>query len=216
LTYYEQAGQVGKQAWAGRGIDEAFRNFWQLGYCRDYTLYKKQENDWRAYWQTPSLSIPIRGYDWQVNNVKHRLERVPETGGKYRYEQNGIPAQPFICFPEQSTGPLFIAEGEIKAMVVYQTADNPHLQVAGLPSVKPHEDVYQLFKDHEPIYLCLDPDAYEHVGKATPPAWSVIKQLGTERVRFIRLPEKIDDLIVKYHLKKGWINTLMQTARRAQ
>jgi len=216
LTYYEQAGQVGKQAWHKRGVNEEFRNFWQLGYCPDYPLYKKHGDTWLDYWHSPTISIPIRGYDWQVNNVKHRLERVPENGGKYRYEQKDIPAQPFICFPEQKTGPLFLAEGEIKAMIVYQTADNVNLQVAGLPAMKPHDELFQVFQDHDPIYLCLDPDAYKKPSKDRhPPAWDVIKLLGKERVRFIRLPDKIDDLITKHDLKKSWITSLMHTARRA-
>lgn len=216
LTYHEQAGELGEQHWVSRGIPVEFQKFWQLGYCSDYPLWKKKGDEWLAWWHSPSLSIPIRNHTWEVMNVKHRLENVPTEGGKYRYEKKNIPAQPFLCFPDQPTGPLFLTEGEIKAMVTCTVANSPKMQFAGMPAIRPDEGLFEALKGYDPIYFCADPDAYSAPEGRVPPAWTVIKQLGPERVFYIQLPQKIDDLIIRYNLGSDWVASLCRTARRAK
>lgn len=204
MEYYEQAGNRGRKLWELRGIPEEWQGFWQLGYCAS------------SPWNSPTLSIPIRGdHDWTVTNIKHRLLLNDDVKGKYRYEKTGIPASSFICLPNLNTGPLFIAEGEIKALVTCLTIDDQNLQVAGLPSVSPNEQTMSIFENHEPIYVCLDPDAYEKKNPKQPPAiGKVISLLGNERVRVIELPDKIDDLIVAGVLTRGRLQNIIKRARK--
>jgi hypothetical protein len=203
--YYEHAGQRGRKLWELRGIPEEWQGFWQLGYCAS------------SPWKSPTLSIPVRGdFDWTVTNIKHRLLMNDDVRGKYRYEKSGIPAQAFICLPDLNSGPLFIAEGEIKAAVTCLTIDDSNLQVAGIPSVQPNEQILGVFENHEPIYVCLDPDAYEKRNPKQPPAIEkVISFLGNERVRVIELPDKIDDLIVTGVLNQARLQNIIKRARKA-
>ena len=216
LEYYENAGKRGQKLWELRGLSKEWQWFWQLGFCEDYTLWRKEGDSWIDWWHSPTLSIPIRGYDWQVTNIKHRLLREPDDAGKYRYEKSGLPAASFVCLPDQISGPLFLAEGEIKAMVTLATLDNDNLQVIGIPSISPDVNLFALMDEFEPIYLCLDPDAYEKRGpKHTPAAEKVISALGEERIRIIELPDKIDDLIVAGVLSKARLQNIIKRARRA-
>lgn len=216
LKYHESLLRHGRGVWNNRGVPDFWQDFWFLGYCEDFSLKRNENGQWVEWWHTPTLSIPIRDRDWQVTNIKHRLVNVPDIGGKYRYEKYGIPAQPFICSPDHKSGPLFLAEGEIKAMVVFtEITSNPNeetrIQVAGLPSVKPDPASLELFKDHEPIYLCLDPDAYD--GEEAP-IDTITETLGRERVRQLWLPSKIDDAIVAGDLDKDGLRRLIRTARK--
>jgi hypothetical protein len=216
LEYYENAGKRGRKLWELRGIPETFQHFWELGFCEDYTLWRKDGDSWIDWWHSPTLSIPIRGFDWQVNNIKHRLLQEPDDAGKYRYEKSGLPAASFVCIPDRISGPLFLAEGEIKAMVTMATLDNDSLQVIGIPSVSPDVNLFALLDEFEPIYLCLDPDAFEKQGpKHIPAAEKVISALGKNRVRVIELPDKIDDLIVAGVLDKPRLQKIIKRARRA-
>lgn len=200
-----------RELWRERGIDDFFIDFWQLGYCEDYTLWRKDNDSWVDWWHSPTLSIPIWAHGWQVNNVKHRLLNAPDTGGKYIQEKRGIPASPFITNPDLSGGPLLLLEGEVKSMVGFITLDDPDWQVAGLPGVTPEPGIYAVFEEYEPVYLCLDPDAY--TGEK-PAIAAAINALGRERVRVMWLPQKIDDAILAGALNKSGLHRLMNSARK--
>jgi hypothetical protein len=163
--------------WNYRGLNDFFIDWWKLGYSQS------------SCWNSPTITMPIWGHDWEVTNIKHRLLE-PNGKGKYRYETSGIPASAFFCDPDRTSGPLFLAEGEIKAMVTFQTLDTPTIQVAGLPSKLPSGNQLDSLKDYDPIYLCPDPDAFRDASVGR-----ICDMLGRERVRVVQLPDKIDDLI---------------------
>jgi hypothetical protein len=221
LEYYDQLDDAARRRWEGRGVPAMFQDWWQLGFNPDYTLWRRENGKWVDWWHSPTLSIPIWGEGWQVNNVKHRLLVEPPTGEKYRQERTGVPAAPFIANPDRSGGALLLVEGEIKSMVSYVTLTDrgnrseDSIQVAGLPGVTPDPALFGQFENYDPVYLCMDPDAYVRKQAGRPsPAENAVMALGRERVRSIRLPDKIDDLIVHYQLDRAWLLNLMRTARR--
>jgi hypothetical protein len=200
LKYHDNMNYERRRIWSNRGIPDDWQTFWLLGYCENFSV----RTGYNEYFSTPTLSIPIRGYEREINNVKHRLLKVPPSGGKYRQEKTGVPAAPFISLPGVTGGSLFIAEGEIKAMVTCITIDEESFQVAGLPSSTPSQELLEVFKDHEPIYLCLDPDIEPD---------KTADLLGRDRTKIIRLPMKIDDAILAGALDKNGLKRIMRMAR---
>jgi hypothetical protein len=217
--YHDEMSDRARQMWNARGINDGFIDLWQLGFSEDYTLWRKDGSQWVDWWHSPTLTIPIWGDGWQVNNVKHRLINAPPDGGKYHQEKRNVPAAPFVCNPDVTKGPLFLAEGEIKSMVVYQTLDDPRVQVEGLPAARPDDSMWAKFANYEPVYLCLDPDA--KIRPASPdgkPRLSAVEnaihKIGRERVRMVDLPDKIDDMINGQGLDKSWMKMVLRQARR--
>lgn len=200
LEYHEQMSENGRMNWRTRGLDDMWQDWWKLGYTTDYG-------------GSATITIPIWGHGWQVNNIKHRLLN-PNGKGKYIQETRGVPAAPFICDPDRTSGHLLICEGEIKSMVTFSLIDSATIQVAGLPTSTPNEQMLALFSDYEPIYVCPDPDTFCQSGKAKSPAERMVDMLGRERVRVIELPEKIDDMINDGILDKDGLRRAFKRARR--
>lgn len=196
LEYHATLEQNSKarQLWRRRGVPDWWQDWWKVGYAA------------QTRWSSPSLTIPVWQHGWQVQNIKHRLLQ-PNGKGKYRNEQSGVPAAPFFCDPDTDRGPLFLAEGEIKAMVTFVTLDSDKIQVAGLPSATPGAEMLATLDNYEPIWLCLDPDAN---------ADKVARALGPERVRIVTIPAKIDDAINAGALTKDDIRRYCRMARKAR
>lgn len=203
VRYYDALTEDARGLWRARGIPNEWQDFWTLGYC-----------DYLAWVKSPTLVIPVRGYDWEIYNVKHRLLSDDTPGGKYRQEKKGIPAAPFICLPEMSKGPLLIIEGEIKAMVTFLTMDTDKIQVAGLPAASPDKTIWGQFAGHDPVYICLDPDAYDRSKPdVLAPIEKAVDAIGSSRARVIRLSMKIDDAILAGAIGKPGLQSLMRMAR---
>ena len=203
LRYHEQLDEQAREMWEGRGIPEEFQNFWKLGYDPDHVVWSKQME-----WHTPTLSIPIfEPVSWDVINVRHRLLKPPEPNDKYRPERSGLPASLYVAYPDAGlTGKTLLVEGEIKAMVTFIHGEDT-TQVVGIPGKTPSSKLLEQLHDCEPIYICLDPDAaFESV--------AIAAELGKERCRVIELPEKIDDMILRYNLGKDWVRSIQRQAKR--
>jgi len=201
LEYHEQMNENGRMNWSIRGLSDFWQNWWKLGYTVDFG-------------GSASLTIPIWGYDWQVNNIKHRLLN-PNGQGKYIQEMRGVPASAFICDPDRKDGHLLVCEGEIKSMVTFATIDSPTIQVIGLPTATPSSDMLEQFQQYDPIYICPDPDTFTPAKRGSKSSAERLAELfGRERVRVIELPDKIDDLIVDGHLDKDGLRQAFKRARR--
>lgn len=214
LEYHDRMTQNARAEWWLRGLSDQWIDWWQLGYSESFDLWRKCGEDWEKWWTSPTLTIPIWGNNWEVNNIKHRLLDVPPSGGKYQQEKKGIPAASFLCDPDRKDGPLMIAEGEIKAMVTFATMDSSKIQVAGIPTVTPSEDMLLSFNDYDPVYICLDPDAFQKPSHNADAPIDRVASLFGSRARVIELPDKIDDLIVAGHLDKGSLRKAFKRARR--
>lgn len=215
LEYHEQLTPNARAMWRMRGLSDTWVDWWQLGYSDTFDLWQISNGDWEKYWTSPTLTIPIWGHDWEVNNIKHRLLNVPPSGGKYQQEKKGIPAAPFICDPDRKDGPLMIAEGEIKAMVTFATIDSATIQVAGIPTVTPSQQMIETFEGYEPVYICLDPDAFIKPSKDRASPIERISEIVGKRARIVELPDKVDDLIVEGHLDKDGLRKALRRARKA-
>jgi hypothetical protein len=195
--YYEQQTEWSHRWWEHAGIPPSFQDWWKLGFIPDYCCGEHH---------TPAMTIPIWDIGWECINIRMRLVNPPETGDKYRPYKAGLPAPMFIADPDKPLkGKTLVCEGEKKAAVSFITADDPDLQVVGLPGKSSSSRLLEKLKDCEPLYLCLDPDA-DPVGMAT--------ELGADRTRIIRLPLKIDDIILDNGLGKEWMVSLLKQARK--
>lgn len=203
LRYHEQLTLDAMTTWYKWGVPEYWQEYWKLGYEPDRVIWTGKEE-----WHTPSMTIPVFAPGWECLNVRHRLLSPYRPGDKYRPERSGLPQALWISDPDLDlSGQTLIVEGEKKAMVAYLAADRYQLRVIGLPGKNPNINLLDQLKNCEPIYLCLDPDAgKESIGIAS--------VLDASRCRLIELPEKIDDMILKYKLDNAWMGGIMRTARR--
>jgi hypothetical protein len=204
--YHEQLTEEARVTWSGWGIPDFFQDFWKLGFDPDRTVWTGN-----VEWHTPTMTIPIfEPLTWDVLNVRHRLMKPPKPGDKYRPERSGLPSALFVADPDMPLdGMTLVVEGEKKSMVTYITADNPRLRVVGIPGKNPKPEMLNALKDCEPVYICLDPDAANE-------SVAIAQTLGADRCRVIDLPDKIDDLILRYHLDKDWMRGLFGTARKVR
>lgn len=200
LTHNEQA----RQLWAKRGIRSSFQDYWKLGYCNDFTVSAGD-----SMHHTPTLTIPIHDSAWQVVNVRHRLLNPPKPNDKYRPDRPGLQASPFIANPTvgYDAARVLVVEGEIKAMVTYETLwngdeqDTP--QVIGIPGKTQFRGLVDALKGHD-VYVCLDPDAGAEAIEAA-------RLVGG---KVITLPMKIDDAILARELDARALAWRLATARK--
>jgi hypothetical protein len=202
LKYHEQMTREAAYQWMRWGIPELFQEYWKLGFDPEHVIYSNNEK-----WITPTMTIPIfEPLTWNVLNIKHRLINPPKPGDKYRPERSGLPQALFVAEPDNAlAGTTFLVEGEKKAMVTFITADNPNVQVVGIPGKNPSRELLSKLDKCEPLYICLDPDASRE-------ARQIANDLHPSRCRIIELPDKIDDMILQHRLDKAWLNNVIRQA----
>ncbi len=203
--YHEALSERARAWWLRRGISPSMQDWWELGWCEDFTLVHRGQAH-----RVQTATIPIFGYGWEPQNVKHRLIDPPEGVQKYRYELYGQPQPLFLCDPERKVeGRVIAVEGEIKAMVTFMALEGGKDldAVVGLPGVTPGPAVQQALENAEQIVLVLDPGS-EAQGR------QACEKLGVKRTRLLVCPMKIDDAI----LANGWgareVKALLRQARR--
>jgi len=193
--------------WRFRGVPDAWQDVWRLGYARDFTVWEPDDTGgWKAAWNSPSLAIPVFRPGWKIATIRHRLLQPKEPNDKYRPDRSSLPSFPFLGNPEAGLqGPVLVVEGEIKAMVSYITADDPKLQVIGIPGKRQFVNFLNLLAEAEPVYILPDPDGEDF-------GLRLAQALGTGRCRLIRLRVKVDDAIVNGVLDRASFRRLMQFA----
>lgn len=202
--YHDAMNDDARRMWAERGVNDDFQNLWRLGYCnqKKYTTKSGEHT-------SPSMTIPIFLHGWEVSNVKHRLLFPENPKDKYRPEKSGLTMPAFICDPDMAkdkTENILIVEGEIKAMVTYQTMDSPKWQVIGIPGKDAKSIKSELIADYKKrnCFICLDPDGEQQ-------ARDLARVMGA---RMFTLPVKIDDLITAGAINKETIRGLLRQAER--
>lgn len=93
-------------AWEESGIVESDIRKWGLGYCGSCPSYP----------DSPSLTIPV-WWNAKLHDLRHRLLKPPEDGGKYRTEFPGV--MPHLFNLDRVKGRRFlVVEGEKKVIVL--------------------------------------------------------------------------------------------------
>lgn len=187
-----------RELWHKEGIVDWAIEEYKLGFCQDHIAFHDG-----AEWHTPTLTIPHWGSGWELVNIQHRLLNPPEPGDKYR-QTAGLPAAMFLTEPDKELkGAALVVEGAKKAIVTMLHIGGKDLRVVGLPGKSPSGEMLSQLDKCEPVYLCLDPDAYVPTrtkdGKPVKPAVNrIVERVGRERARIVKLPCKPDDLLTKY------------------
>ena len=189
----------GRELWSQRGLTEETIDYYSLGYCPSR---KFRMDD--VTFESSTLAIPYYRYTSpgyrELIGLRHRLLIENSPGGKYRPEFAGLGNNLFFTDHESDMQlNCLIVEGEIKALVTWQTiyqsglieAGYPfvnRLSVVGIPGHNLKADLVDEFDACERIWICLDPDAVCQSSE-------LAKALGSGRCKVIKLPGKIDDLI---------------------
>ncbi|HOD05105.1 MAG TPA: CHC2 zinc finger domain-containing protein [Anaerolineaceae bacterium] len=193
-----QANERAQRLWQQRGIIPEMQSYWRLGFCPSFTVGGSE---------TPTLTIPVFGEGWELRTLRHRLLNPPKPGDKYRPDRAGLGNHVFMADPDAgwSASRVLVVEGEIKAMVVYQTLDDPAIQVIGIPGKTAAQQVTAALGDGgRDVVICLDPDAQAE-------SRSLARQVGG---RVLMLVDKVDDAILSGSLDKSALKWLLKTARR--
>lgn len=219
LLWHSEMAPEHRILWHKQGIIDWAIDEYKLGYCQEHTTqYNGLE------WTSPSMTIPHWGPAWELVNIQHRLLRPPDTGDKYR-QMAGLPAAMFLTEPDEKLkGAVIIVEGAKKAIVTYtnlgmKSTGEPTL-IVGVPGKTPSTIMLGKLQSCDPIYLMLDPDAYNpqrtRDGKIHLPAANrIATKLGKERVRIVKLPCKPDDLFTMYGGKAEDLKVFLDMAVRA-
>lgn len=174
-----------------RGLSDSWIKYLKLGFIPDYTI----KNRAHGKYHSPAFTIPIWSVGGFVQNIKLRMADPKEPRDRYRnYYESG---RSFLYVPLYDlplTGAGVVVEGEFKAAVVEQHLDDVNYRVVGLQSKTPDAELVSELKDLDPIYLCLDPDAFIREDKQKETAVErMARLLGKERVLIVDLPCKPDD-----------------------
>jgi hypothetical protein len=201
LHYHQNMKPWAIEAWLARGINESFQGLWYLGACEDKAImFKGQE------YHTPTLTIPILAQDFSVLNIKHRLINPPKPNDKYRPEREGLGSfPPFLAFPElgYDGAVIWVIEGEIKSMVAATITPDASWQFIGVPGKGGFEKVTGQLKGKN-VIVVPDPGAESEA----------VKFCKEVHGRYLRLPDKIDDLIIANGYDSDWLKSVEKQTRR--
>ncbi len=194
-----------RDIWRKRGIPDVYQDIFNFGYDPRHVYYSDDNQHVSA-----SLTIPVFAMGGECVNVRHRLLSPSNPSDKYRPERAGLPASAWFADPSLShPKSLLVVEGEIKAAVSYIAADDPTMQVAGMPGKSNGVETIAGYLDtvDGPVYILPDPDAVDL-------ARADCDFVGRERARLVLLPDKIDDMINRNSLGKDWMQMVLRQARR--
>ena len=210
---------VQRQLWLDAGIPESFQDRWELGYTAEY-----RGTAAGSPFSSPALTIPYFYPGREAYNVQYRLLNPPKEKDKYRFAKGLTPGLWLADPDDVPSGPCLLCEGVKKAAVAYvkivAELDYTGLTIASAPNKSPNLNSLDLIGDCDPIYILFDPDAYEPTrtkkGERKPPAIAgVFKYLrGLKHdVRLIKLPMKLDDMLLLDGITG---NTVLNAMRRAR
>lgn len=207
--YYSwlKSDKIAAAYWKGAGIeDEYWWSEWKLGYDPCHRFWYDTGDGWQEH-ITPTATIAVRDITKRIVNIKHRLLNPLPDGTKYRMEYKTGTEPLFISNLELDNAEYVLkCEGEKKAAVTFLTLDNSKVQVYGLPKT-PSDEMLQVIKGKIVIDI-LDPDVKEKEIQRTK---EIFKDID---YRIVRLPDKIDDMILKAHLEKEDLRDVIRQSRR--
>lgn len=207
LYYHKMRTQYHKDAWAHAGIDEGMQEFWKLGGTEDFT-YKSGS----SIYHSPTLTIPIFSPESELMTIQHRLLNPKNPSDKYRPDVTGLRSHPFLAVPEMGFdgGMIWVMEGAKKAMVTWTRADSDWQCIGVMSQVEYSHLVETLKPVGRRVIVVPDPDSARNQN-AFRLGWELARAIGG---RTLRIPEKIDDLLIATGMKKDALHALSKQARR--
>lgn len=193
--------------WEAAGIPDSYWwGEWKLGYDPMHSFWFDTGDGWIEH-KTPTATIATRDINKRVINIKHRLIN-PFDGCKYRMEYRTGIEPIFIANLDISNAEYILkCEGEKKAAVSWLTIDNPKVQAYGLPKSPSDEMLASI--SGKVIIDIIDPDVTEKEINRTKEKYKHIDY------RYLRLPYKIDDMILGAKIDKTELGNILKQARRA-
>lgn len=153
---------------------------YMIGYANVCPTYNKSD----------SITIPVY-FKNMLFNIKHRLLRIDDKGGRYRPQIAGIPPALYNVNALNNVDEAIVVEGEFKSMVVQ---DRTGIATVGTPSATIFKDKWLKFFDRiKKVYVVLDPDASTHAESIANKLASVVGD-----VRLVATLTKPDDFFVLY------------------
>ena len=211
--YHETMDAGARAYWCKRGIHEDMQDFWNLGW-KDVHYFRSGETSASS----PTATIPLFDNQWQPLNIKHRIIVPPNKNDRYRYELAGQSHPLFLCDPGRPIGDdVIVVEGEIKAMVMFETLDDAKISMVGLPGLSPDDEIVKQLAVCERVLLVLDPGSdvpVEQNGKKLiSPAERLVERIGRKNCRLL-IPTggKIDDIILAANMGKGDVRAMLRQA----
>jgi len=200
VRYHNAMGEGHRALWRQAGIPDSLQDYWRLGFLPNYR--GKSGDD---YFESPALSIPYFANEWQATTIQYRLTSPPAPKDKYRF-QSGLDASLWLADPDSEVkNAVLLCEGMKKAAVTFiQTVASGigKFVITAVPSKMPGQDLLQLLANADPLYICLDPDAYMPTrtpqGKLMKSAVSRLASMIKTPKRIVRLPCKSDDFFMLY------------------
>jgi len=180
--------------WASEGIIPETVERFKLGYCSRCPTDHQHR---------PSYTIPVI-IAGKLYNIRHRIKNA-DNGDKYRPEMAGLPSVLFNAdelYNDYES--LIILEGEKKSIVVSQSGFCNNVAIMGKSGFNAAWRVK--FERFKRVYVALDPDALDQAAE--------IARLFGDRGRVVILPEKIDDMIVRYGADWRDIEHLLAQGKR--
>lgn len=185
-AWNQSMNEQARQLWRNAGIPDTLQDYWELGYRAEYKG--------RGF-TSEAMTIPYFKPGREIATIQYRLLQPPKPSDKYRFE-TGLKSNVWLADPDETpSGPCLLVEGMKKAGVCfYQMVERgrQRLNVVAVPSKSPNTDMLSVIKDCEPVYVALDPDAYE-TEKGKPSAVSRLVKTLKGRAKVVKLPVKPDD-----------------------
>lgn len=209
--WHEAMGTHERQLWEAEGIPASLQNYWELGYKDDHQFFV---DDYECH--SPAMTIPyfVPSADGrQIATIQYRLLDPPEPSDKYRFTAE-LSAPLYLPDAYQLPyGSTLLVEGGKKAMIAWLHLGDRFQTVAAIPSKYPSQAQLDSLNDCEPIIVAIDPDGNERLKDGSSHAERIVEKLGAERCLIAHLPEKIDDMIVKYGVSPDDVYGFIRSAR---
>jgi hypothetical protein len=208
VYYHKMRTQYHKDAWLKAGIDDGMQDFWMLGGSEDFT-YKMGEH----LYHTPTLTIPIFSTERELLTIQHRLLNPKNPKDKYRPDITGLRSHPFLAVPEMGYdgGLIWVMEGAKKAMVTWTRADSDW-QCIGVMSQGEYKNLVEaLLPVGQRVIVVPDPDSARNPNSFLL-GHTFAKAIGG---KCLRVPEKIDDLILATKMTANDLYAMSKQARKA-
>jgi hypothetical protein len=157
-------------------------------------------------YHTPTLTIPIMAKDYSVLNIKHRLMNPPKVNDKYRPEREGLGAFPsFLAYPDlgYDGSVIWVIEGEIKSMVTATITPESTWQYIGVPGKSQFGKLTSELVGKN-VIVVPDPGAESEAAQFC----------RAINGRYLKLPDKIDDLINANGYDGDWLKSVEKQTRR--